>query len=129
MRSARQPFSNSGKTSAAQQANGADTLGPLARPCACGSFEALDRSDSACFSDGSGVLCSERIIFHLDEVDMTVTRGASVVLGLNRWFGVGLSVQQPGQGSLRPSPEGSDDALACRRARLMSGVIQRVCFR
>lgn len=38
MRSARQPFSNSGETSAAQQANGADTLGPLVRPGACGSF-------------------------------------------------------------------------------------------
>lgn len=41
MCSARQPFSNSGKTSAAQQANGADTLGPLSRPYACGSFAAL----------------------------------------------------------------------------------------
>lgn len=41
-----------------------------------------------------------------------MTRFASVVLALSLWFGVGLSAQQPGQGSLRASLEREAARLA-----------------
>ncbi len=108
--SARQPFSNSGKTSAAQQANGADTLGPLSRPCARGSSAALGGQK------------------HTASVPRSVSRSPDRVRS-GLVLGVGAAVRRPNGPRIRPMKLEDLEAAALQleprsRARLAERLLE-----